>query len=782
MKPGPRAAILSAILVLLCGILAVLNLGAAAVSPTLVPRVFPSCHLNLGAPRPDLIEQQGFLFVGSDGHFYFTNGDRGRFWGLNVAKEAVFQPHQIIDQVTDLFVRAGLNLVRLHHIDGATGLLPPARAGLRERLSPVALDSLDYWIYACRQRGLHVYLDLLAYRTFTEAEGVVNADQLGRGAKPMAVFNERLIELQMEYARELLQRHVNPYTGLRYCDDPTICLLEICDENGLLATRKQWGQIHSPYREELIRRWNFWLRDRYGSTEALRRSWGGPESGLAPFEKLEEGLVALPGVSPDVIGFQTREPDVRRFAASLEREYLAQMVSFLRSLGVKVPITAVTQPDSPASLSAVADTVDFVGGNYYFAHPLERDSYPEEIEYCYDASNPLAVRGPDTAVRRICGPKVAGKPLVIREWNISWPNPYRPAGLLEAAALAARQDVDGMILFSFYTQPEETALGSFDVSNDPSAWGMVGLAGQVFRDVGLRTASRPRLAVLWDEDSIYARPSGSLAGDLYDAGHETLMENWLPGHGGTEAEIYALVSKAAEQLLPNEVRPETVVTLLDFPELPPSLVPLLQDLPGPGPLAYDREAGVLVISGITVQAIAGRVEKEQVAAGGELRWTSSTPRAALVWMARDGLSPGASRQWVAKMVTGAWNTGELTRPHHRGGGLNFFALINPGRPPVTTGGKLCAEPTTLTVGDRVVLSLWMRGGVWELHETGKTRRLFCDTPGVRFEFPDLAGPVVAQIAQRPQVIPGPPYIFPEDADWVQVELAPSEEPAPPKED
>ena len=169
---------------------AALGLSVASTDPpvplveslSLAPRFFPSCLLDLSDRLQAPAGEKGFLFVGTDGHFYFTDGTRARFWGINVAKDSVFQPHETIDRVCDLFARAGLNLVRLHHVDDVGGLLPPARVGMGQRLDPTALDRVDYWIAAAKRRGLYVYLDLLDYRTFTEEEGVTNAALLGRAA------------------------------------------------------------------------------------------------------------------------------------------------------------------------------------------------------------------------------------------------------------------------------------------------------------------------------------------------------------------------------------------------------------------------------------------------------------------------------------------------------------------------------------------------------------------------------------------------------------------------
>ncbi|HEY3397119.1 MAG TPA: hypothetical protein VGM19_05600 [Armatimonadota bacterium] len=746
-------------------------------APVAASRFFPSSSLDLSSRLTVPAGDKGFVFAGTDGHFYLPDGTRMRFWGVNIAKESLFQPHATIDEVTTLFARTGINLVRLHHADDVNGLCPPGRAGAAEPLEPAALDSLDYWIAACKQRGIYVYVDLLDYRTFYEAEGVPNGPALGRAAKPVALFNERIIKLQMEFANNLLAKHVNPYTGLRWKDDPAICLLEICDENSVVGSVGKWGKIPSPYREELIRRWNFWLKERYDTTAALAAAWSaGGRGALGATEKIETGTVSLPGVSPDLAGYEVREPEVRRFAAGLEREYLRQMVAYLRSIGVRVPITAVTEPDSPASLLAAADTLDFITGNYYYAHPIQKSDYPPGVKATFEVSNMLSTPGPDTAPRRLCGSRVNGKPLVIREWYPCWPNPYRAAGLVEAAALAAKQDLDAMILFAFYTQPEAVTLSPFDISPDPSMWGMMGLAGEVFRDPALR-ATGPRVAVLWDEQSVYAEPRGAMASEVFDAARTAVMENWLPDHTGVEADAYALISPRAKALLPHAASAEAHVSADTLVELGAKLETLLGQMkPKPGPLECDTVLGTLVVNGQNVQALAGRPVRELRNADGSLRLSSATPRLALGWVPLDDRPCADSRAWLAKMVTGAWNTGEQTRSHYNGNGMNVAALLNSGKAPLTTGGKPSDTPTVLTVGGKQVLSLWLRGGVWELRQEKGVRRLWCDTPGVAFSFPDYSTvPPQVRTEQGLSPLAGPPWIYPDQALGVEIPLPAAEE-------
>lgn len=730
-------------------------------------RFSPSCVLDLSGRLEAPAGSRGFLFPGSDGHFYFADGTRVRFWGINVAKDSLMLPREGVDRVVALFAEAGINLVRLHHFDEA--LLPADRAGQTERMDPQVLDRLDYWIHACKQRGIYLYLDLLDYRIFYEAEGVASADKLERAAKPVSVFNEKLIDLQMEYARELFGRHVNPYTGLRYADDPAIAILEICDENGLFVCRNRWGSMPSPYREELIRRWNFWLRSRYGTSAKLAEAWKrGLEGGLGAAERLEDGTVGLPGISQNLGNRPEREPDLRRFAAGVERDYLKQMVGFLRGIGVRIPITSVMDPDSPASLLAQADALDCIAANYYFGHPTYKTTYPPGVRFTYEAGDPLSGVGPDTAARRLTGPRVAGKPLVLREWNVCWPNAYRAEGLLEVAALAARQDLDAVILFGYYTTNTTTPISPFDVSQDPAGWGVTALAGEIYRDSGMRKGA-PRVAVLWGSGELYNYASGALSGPIFDLGRLAVVQNWLPGHRGPRADHYAVVCDGGEGLLPGDAGKNQVVAANQQAAALAVLSKAVRaEMPDTGPVMYSDGNKLLRIEGLRVQALVGNLEKDRQSVSGKLRLSSASPHGALIWVSRDGIGPGDGGMWMAKMVTDAVNTGQQTRAHFRNGRVNLWALLEPGTGPVLSGGQRSEKPTVLTLGSQAVLKLWMKGGTWELTEADGRRRLYCDTPGVQFELPGATGGMLqggAGISTAP--LPGPPWVFPEGVEWVE---------------
>ena len=459
--------------------------------------------------------RRGYLSVDAEGRFVFEDGAPVRFWGINVAKDSVFQPKATIDAAVNAIARAGFNLVRLHHLDDVAGLLPPESPSGGGRIDPDKLDAVDYWIARLATKGIHVYLDLLAYRTFREWEGVPGGEALGRGAKPYAVFDERLIELQQEYAAELLVRHVNPYTGLAYADDPSVCLVELCDENGLLRRPALLMDLVEPYASDLQRRWNAWLAARYGDTSALRRAWGrslGHDEDLAreSVDFRNGGDPALPGVRGDM-----RRADLHGFAYETHRAYFRRMREFLRGEGVRVPITAVLRPGLRTDVRAVSAELDCVATNFYWDHPFYPAGRQWQPPALYRNENEIASGGVETFVSATETSRVAGKPLIVREWNACWPNKFRAATMLTAAAYANLQRYDGMILFTYDTRESARKLSFFDVSHDPARWGLVGPAAKCFLG----------------EDGAFASSTGELRRDE-DAGVLSIDAPFFQAIGG----------------------------------------------------------------------------------------------------------------------------------------------------------------------------------------------------------------------------------------------------------
>ena len=147
------------------------------------------------------------------------------------------------------------------------------------------LDKLDYFIAQLKKNGIYADLNLHVSR---EYPGMPRWEQMGSYFKGVDNFYPPMIEMQRDYARQLLT-HVNPYTKTAYVDEPAVALIEINNENGLIS---EWWSgsldaMSDVYGAEFSQPWNRWLSARYPTRNALQKAWADSGEPLGP-EMLKE--------------------------------------------------------------------------------------------------------------------------------------------------------------------------------------------------------------------------------------------------------------------------------------------------------------------------------------------------------------------------------------------------------------------------------------------------------------------------------------------------------------
>ncbi|MEL7240470.1 MAG: hypothetical protein AAGK78_16560, partial [Planctomycetota bacterium] len=233
-----------------------------------------------------------FGFLQRDGDdFVFENDDEPvRFFATNIGAAEAFPSKEEADYLAARMAKAGINLVRLHHLDNQwmygqdeIGTIWDTSEGKHQDFNPEALDRLDYLIHAFKERGIYVNLNLKVSKELGEADGFPPEAEMGREhyrhQKRLDRFHPRMIELQKDFARKLLN-HENAYTGLRYADDPAIAIVEINNENSIMhewpgqPLGTGWDRTTDYFRDELTSQWNTWLQTRYANKAELIAAWG----------------------------------------------------------------------------------------------------------------------------------------------------------------------------------------------------------------------------------------------------------------------------------------------------------------------------------------------------------------------------------------------------------------------------------------------------------------------------------------------------------------------------
>jgi hypothetical protein len=237
---------------------------------------FPMSGLDASLPDIDIATLphapagQGGFIRSLDGHFADESGTRIRFLGTNLCFGAAFPDKSHAEPMAVRLRKLGINVIRFHHIDNAAA---PRGIWRTDRLGfdPDQLDRLDWLIAKLAEQGIYTNLNLHVSRNYP---GI--SDELPRSfryGKAVDNFYQPYIELQQDYARQLLT-HRNPYRERTYADDPAVLCIEINNENSL--TTAEWDDLvalRDPWGDDLRRRWNEWLADRYETMEQLRSAW-----------------------------------------------------------------------------------------------------------------------------------------------------------------------------------------------------------------------------------------------------------------------------------------------------------------------------------------------------------------------------------------------------------------------------------------------------------------------------------------------------------------------------
>ena len=398
--------------------------------------------------------KDGFIRV-QGRHLIKPDGEPIRFWGFNLTEwsrgSVEIPSKEDAPFWADTLARFGVNFVRLHFLDLAAprGLIDATRDDT-QHFDPAQLDKEDFFISELLKRGIYVDLNLNVGRGTKAGDNVLVVQN--RIAKGPLLFDERLIELEKDYAHQLLT-HVNPYTKKAYVDEPGVAIVEIVNEEAIYIG---WSS-RDAYDQELTDLYNAWLQKNINPEKLAKLHEMAGVTNNEPVPRLKGG--ALRSAPKEQYYTECN------FFTELESGFFKEMSSYLKdTLKVKCPIVATADHShSGSGYSLVADTsqLDVVDGHTYWQHPGERDF--KNAPMVNDPFNSTVVELSRTAV--------AGKPYTVSEVNNPFPNQFGSEGIPILAAYAGFLDWSAIVWYTFEPKRDPNWApyigGPFDMSLDP---------------------------------------------------------------------------------------------------------------------------------------------------------------------------------------------------------------------------------------------------------------------------------------------------------------------------
>ncbi len=361
--------------------------------------------------------KHGFLTVQGE-RFVFEDGTPVRFWGTNLNSGACFPEKDYAEKLAKRLAAYGCNMVRLHQMDSewATPSIYQLTKGKRlantSTYDPESFDRLDYLLSCLKKEGIYVYLDMLTYRKFKEEDGVRNAVKLIDRAAPYCMFDRRIIELQKEYCKTLWE-HVNPYTGLAYKDDPQFVLSDAVNEVSLFGIFRQKIDVE-PYASEFREMYRAWCK--------------------------ETGHDEVDVDNADLNDFE--DDTLNDFKIKVGEDYYNEMFGYMRSLGVRVPLTGMNYSWKYVQCKAAMRSGDFMDSHLN----VRFMTWNPGQKYCRMISQH---EQPEWGAMRNARMRAFGRPFFTSEWDVTFPSAYRAESSIMLAAIGMLQNWSGYTIHTY---------------------------------------------------------------------------------------------------------------------------------------------------------------------------------------------------------------------------------------------------------------------------------------------------------------------------------------------
>lgn len=371
------------------------------------------------------VKDAHFFRVGKDLRPFSDDDERVRFFGVNLSFGANFPEEKDAHRIANRLCRLGVNLVRLHHMDSRPDADPRTANSILTTapyptLNSIAATRLRRLISELQEAGIYVDLNLhvgYKFRPVVDGLKVLSDDQqMPRHSKPIHIFNERMITLQEDYTRLLISE-------LKLNDNPVLAFVEINNESSLVdawLSRRIPGDHTGGYLRDLMKGWRSYRTNYLSSADSalFSKSWAEKKNYL-------------------------------RYLVEMDQRYLDRIKRVVQNTaGMLVPVGG-TQINFGGLVNIDSHVnMDFMDTHLYIDHyqfpndPADPNDW--RIKNLSIASEEGILKLANSAFLRVWD-----KPYTVTEFNQPWPNTHGAEINPVIAMVAAFQDWDAVVFYSY---------------------------------------------------------------------------------------------------------------------------------------------------------------------------------------------------------------------------------------------------------------------------------------------------------------------------------------------
>lgn len=288
--------------------------------------------------------KHGFVKAVGD-QLQFSEGSTPvKFWGVNANQEQGKLDKEGQLRRIKYLKKFGNNVVRQHTVFDEV-----STAG---KIDSKKLDAYDWWFSELKKAGIYTDWSVFYHFPISAADGYDPAlfaelPEMGkeglRDTYGLISMSPKLWEIRTKVLVALLN-HKNPYTGLKYAEDPALMAVEFQNEDcvffwnplgELASANPKKVPLHA---KEFRRQFAAWVKAKYQTDAAVKAAWGKLEG-----ESLASGELALMGpweldsrgIRGRFAGQTKRAGDQLKFMSDLQRGFYEQCEKAVRATGFK---------------------------------------------------------------------------------------------------------------------------------------------------------------------------------------------------------------------------------------------------------------------------------------------------------------------------------------------------------------------------------------------------------------------------------------------------------------
>ena len=390
----------------------------------------PRSVIDMSRLVPVPAGQSGFLRASGKDLVFEKSPAPVKLWGCGANVEPGRYTREQLSVRAKYLRKFGVNAVRQHAVfdELSTG----------GKIDAKKLDEYDWWFAELKKNGIYSDWSIFYHWTIHRSAGYPLFDDLEgtgdlRDTYGVITGAPKLWELRNKVVVELLT-HKNPYTGLRYADDPALAIVEMQNEDSIFfwnplgvlgdANPKKWTAHAKQLREGFAA----WVKKKYQTDAALKAAWGALKAGdsadarelrlMTPWE--------LDGKGPrgGFAGMNRRAGDVIEFLAQMQRAEFESAERAMRGAGFKaVTMTTAWQVGGSATeaaniwtdtIGSMIDRHNYAGGGAG-GHGITEGK----------VNNESHLGTPGGGIFTIGMKQVESKPFCVSEWTQSAPNQWK---------------------------------------------------------------------------------------------------------------------------------------------------------------------------------------------------------------------------------------------------------------------------------------------------------------------------------------------------------------------